>query len=359
MKKEQRITRREFIKKTGAVSGAAFVTASVGPFVHTTMAKGKTLRICSYGGDYQASQRRVFFEPFASQFGVKIIESSGPGISQVKTQVDNKAYKWDVVDLETRDVVRGELQNLLEPVNASIVKVGRLHQKAVRKASVGNIFWSTCLAYNKKALAGKRPAACWADFWNVKKFPGPRALQNKAIFNLEFALLADGVSKDNLYPLDLERAFKNMDKIKNHITFWWQNEAQQAQLLTEAKVSYSSVWNEGFKAAQNRGAPLEMVWEGGCMDLDWWCIPKGNPNKELAMKFIHFALSARRQAKQAEEYIAYGPTNKYAFKYISEAKARQLPSYPDNMKKQFVQDAYYWGARLGDVTERWRIWMTS
>jgi len=355
----KKITRREFMVNTGLATGAALVTASVGPFVHTTMAKGKTLKVCSYGGSYQESQRKAFFQPFADQFGVKIIEASGPDIAKVKAQVDTKSYEWDVVDLETRHIARGELENLLEPIDTKIVNLSGIDKKAVRKAAIGNIFWTTALSYNKKALKGKKPAGSWADFWDVKNFPGPRALQDQAPFNLEFALIADGVPMDKIYPIDVDRAFKKMDEIKEHITVWWKNGAQQIQLLTSAEAYYSSAWNGRVNVAQKKGVPLEIVWEGGCLDLDWWCVPKGNPNSDLAMKFIDFALAAKRQGEQMEKYIAYGPTNLDAFKYISLERAKQLPSYPDNLKKQFAQDADYWGPNLAAITERWKTWIIS
>ncbi|OQY01062.1 MAG: hypothetical protein B6I26_05520 [Desulfobacteraceae bacterium 4572_130] len=121
MVKNKKMKRREFIKTTGIALGAALVSPLVGPFVHTTMAKSKTLRICSYGGSYQESQRKAFFQAFADKFGVKIIESSGADIAKIKAQVDNKSYQWDVVDLETRHIARGELENLLEPLDTNIV----------------------------------------------------------------------------------------------------------------------------------------------------------------------------------------------------------------------------------------------
>ncbi len=359
MKKKKEMTRREFIKTTGAATGAALVTASMGPFVHTTMAKGKTLRVCSYGGSYQESQRKAFFEPFAKKFGVEIIEASGGDIAKVKAQVDNKAYEWDVVDLETRHVARGELENLLEPIDTNVVDLSKIDKKAIRKAGVGNIFWTTSLAYNKESLGGGAAAGSWADFWDVKKFPGPRALQDQAPFNLEFAVLADGVPKDKIYPIDLDRAFKKMDEIQKDITVWWKNGAQQIQLLTSAEATYSSAWNGRVNVAQKKGVPLEIVWEGGCVDLDWWVVPKGTPNKDLAMKFIDFALSAERQGEQMQKYIAYGPTNIDAFNFITEERAKDLPSYPENLKKQFAHDADYWGPNLAPVTERWKTWMIS
>jgi putative spermidine/putrescine transport system substrate-binding protein len=352
------MTRREFIATTGAATGAALVAASVGPFVHTTMAKGGTLKVCSYGGSYQESQRKALIQPFADKFGVKIIEESGPDIAKVKAQVDTKAYAWDVMDLETRHIARGELENLLEPIDTNVVNLDGIDKQAIRKAAIGNIFWTTSLAFNKKALGGKKPCASWA-FWDVKNFPGPRALQDQAAFNLEFALLADGVPKNKIYPIDVPRAFKKMDEIRDHIAVWWKSGAEQIQLLTSAEAHYASAWNGRVNVAQGKGVPLEIVWEGGILDLDWWAIPRGNPNKDLAMKFIDFAIKAERQGEQMQKYIAYGPTNLGAFKYITEERAKELPSYPENLKKQFVQDADYWGPNLAPLTEKWKTWIIS
>ena len=365
MKKQKKVqpqkgfTRREFMKTTGLATGAALVTASVGPFVHTTMAKGGTLRVCSYGGSYQDSQRKALIQPFADKFGVKIIEASGPDIAKVKAQVDNKNYEWDVIDLETRHIARGELENLLEPIDTGIVNLAGIDKNAIRKSAVGNIFWTTSLALNKEALKGNKPAANWKDFWDVKNFPGPRALQDQAPFNLEFALIADGVPMDKIYPIDVDRAFKKMDEIKDHISVWWKNGAQQVQLLTSAEAHYSSAWNGRVNVAQKKGVPLEIVWDGGCLDLDWWCIPKGNPNRELAMKFIDFAIQPERQGEQMQKYIAYGPTNLDAFKFITPERAMELPSYPENLKKQFAHDADYWGPNLAPITEKWKTWLIS
>ena len=77
------------------------------------------------------------------------------------------------------------------------------------------------------------------------------------------------------------------------------------------------------------------------------------------MKFINFALSAKRQGEQMQKWIAYGPTNLNAFKYITPERAKELPSYPDNLKKQFVQNADYWGPKLAPLTEKWKTWIIS
>ena len=60
---------------------------------------------------------------------------------------------------------------------------------------------------------GKAPLT-WPDFWDAKKFPGPRGYYNAPTYSLEFALIADGVPKDKLYPIDVPRALKSLDRVK-------------------------------------------------------------------------------------------------------------------------------------------------
>ena len=60
-----------------------------------------------------------------------------------------------------------------------------------------------------------------------------------------------------------------------------------------------------------------------------------------------------------QKYIAYGPTNLKAFNYITPERAKELPSYPDNLKKQFAHDADYWGPNLAPLTEKWKTWIIS
>src|SRR5678815_1824073 len=65
-------------------------------------------------------------------------------------------------------------------------------------------------------------------------------MQNRPVDNLEFALLADGVAPDRLYPIAVDRAYRKLDQIKQHVAAWWKTGAQWAQrlfaVMTEPKL---------------------------------------------------------------------------------------------------------------------------
>ena len=353
---KKKITRREFIKGTALAAGAA----AVGPHIFVrkaTAASNKKLVICSYGGSYQASQRKAFFEPFQKETGIKIIEATGPDLAKIKAQVTSGNVEWDVLDIESRVMYTAMKENLLEAIDTNIVKLKTITKPAIHKYGIGNIAFTTALTYNTKQMKGAPKS--WADFWNVKKYPGPRSLQDHAAFNLEFALIADGVSKDKLYPLDVDRAFKKMNQLKGNIDSWWTSGAQSVQQMTSGAVIMSSAWNGRVNVAQSKGVPLKIVWDGGAYDWDLWAVPKGSPRKELAMKFIQYALNAKRQALQCGKLIAYGPSNKLAYNFIEKKRQKELPTYPDNLAKQFSFDSNWWQPRLNKLNEKWAAWKIS
>src|SRR5205823_2462578 len=98
---------------------------------------------------------------------------------------------------------------------------------------------------------GTQPKS-WADWWDVKKFPGARSMRDHPVDNLEFALIADGVAMDKLYPLDVDRAFKKLDQIKPHVNVWWSTGQQPAQLLLDKQFWIDDAWwaENGNKAIE-------------------------------------------------------------------------------------------------------------
>ena len=82
---------------------------------------------------------------------------------------------------------------------------------------IGNNMGAFVLTYNTKSFgAGNHPRS-WREFWDVGKFPGTRTLAGMSTGtpNLEFALLADGVPKEKIYPIDIARAFRPLQKYAN------------------------------------------------------------------------------------------------------------------------------------------------
>src|SRR5262249_6935279 len=148
---------------------------------------------------------------------------------------------------------------------------------------------SMVLCYNKKTWPGADHPKTWADFWNVEKFPGRRALRRDATWTVEVAMMAEGVKDASFYPLDIERAFKSLDRIKPHVKAWTKDNSQAQALMEQQEVDLIAVMDgRASETIANSGAPYQIVWNeqistGGGQG---WIVLSGCPNPAGAMKFL-------------------------------------------------------------------------
>lgn len=319
----------------------------------------KTITICSFGGGYQESQREAFFKPASKQIGIVVKEALYNGeYDKIRTMVNSGKVIWDVVDFETSMVIRGAKEGLLEPIDYNMIDKEQFIPEAIHPHGIGSVVWSTVIAYNtEKYPSGTPHPTTWAEFWDVEEFPGPRSLRNSPKGNLEFALLADGVCKEELYPIDIDRAFEVLDRIRPHIKVWWQEGEQPRHLLSSGKVVLASAYNGRIWTGIKNNEHIAIEWGEGVMDMSWWVIPKG-AKKDLAMEFIAFATALGQQALQTK-YIAYGPTNKEAVKLANPLTVAHLPTEPSNMAKQFSINNEWWGEHEAEVMKRWVAWLSE
>jgi len=173
---------------------------------------------------------------------------------------------------------------------------------------------------------------------------------------LEAALIADGVEKDAVYPIDIERAYNSLSKIKGDVVKWWEAGAQPAQALTDNEAVMVHAWNGRIAAIQAEGAPAGITWNEGMLATDVWAIPKGAKNAENAQKFTAFITMAIPQARLSM-LIPYGFVNEKAAEYIPAERLAQLPTAPQYKDQMFERNAEWWVENRDAVLERWNEWI--
>ncbi|MEO9337437.1 ABC transporter substrate-binding protein [Mesorhizobium sp. SB112] len=338
------------LKLSTAILSASIVTLSAG------LASAEQITFVSQGGAYQEAQTKAILDPVAELLGITINQDSSPDAWPViKTQTETGKPVWDVIDTPAKDCIRGGEQGMIEPLDFSkLPNVTNMPAEYKSPYSVAYEFYSSVLAYNTDKF-GENPPQSWADFWDVKKFPGTRALRNHPLATLEAALLADGVTPDKMYPLDVDRAFKKLEEIKPHVTVWWTSGAQSAQLLADGEVDMEMAWNGRVTAVAKEGLPIGYTFNEGFLQYTSLCILKGAPNLETAVKFINAAMAPDIQAN-FPAYIDYGPGNPEAYKTgkISPERAAEMPSSPENAAKQLLVSDEWWSSPAGEEAQkRW------
>lgn len=340
---------------SGVLLGALSATAQ--------HAEARDLTIVAFGGAGQAAERQIYFEPFSKKTGIPVVEESwdgGYGVLQAKMKAGDPS--WDVVHVEAEELALGCADGIFEKMDWSvIINRDELLPDSVTDCGVGNTYWSMAIAYDGDAL--KEGPKNWADFWDTKKFPGKRGLRKSAKYNLEFALLADGVKPDELYkvlstPQGVDRAFKKLDELKPSIV-WWESGAQPIQLIASKEVVFSAAYN-GRVAALNKaeGKNFQVVWPESMYAVDYWVILKGAANKDNAMKFIAFASKAENQAKMPE-LLAYGVPNTKASSTIPPDVMAKLPTFPANLEKALPLDIDFWVDNSEALNEKFTAWVNQ
>ncbi|HEX2526279.1 MAG TPA: ABC transporter substrate-binding protein [Geminicoccus sp.] len=321
-----------------------------------TTALADEITVASGGGIYQDAQRAAFFDPTAKKLGITIKEATTNGIPEIRVQVQSKSVIWDIANTAAEECAIGSKEGLFEPLDTSVVDTSGIDPKLVGPDWVANLYYSTVMAWNTDAIGqdGNLPKS-WADFFDTEKFPGDRGIYDHPRGNLEAALLADGVPPDQLYPLDVERAFKKLEELKPDITVWWSSGAQSAQLIKDGEVDLIQIWNGRIAAAMKDGAKADYSFDQGILMADCFVVPKGAPNKDLAMKALGMFIAPEQQAL-LPLHIAYGPINQKAFDQpvlTDELKAK-INSSPENAAKQIVLDVAWWGENGAAMMERWQ-----
>jgi putative spermidine/putrescine transport system substrate-binding protein len=303
----------------------------------------QTITVVSFGGSYQEGQSKALFQPAAKALGITLKEETYTSIADLRLKVRANAVTWDVVASGSGSAARAGAEGILEKLDYKVIDTKDFLPNLAGEYCVGGDVFSTVLAWNTKTYGQNGPQS-WADFWDVKKFPGKRSYRKGVAGALEPALMADGVPANKVYevlsqPGGIDRAIKKIKELKPHISVWWASGAQHAQLMKDGEVDMITGWNGRFDVVAKDGAQVAYTFNQALLDYDCFAVPKGAPNRDIAMKFLAEISKPQYQA-EFTKYITYGPTNRKAYDLgtIDAAYAKRLPSHPDNAARQLTID---------------------
>ncbi|QBF26915.1 ABC transporter substrate-binding protein [Pseudomonas tructae] len=315
--------------------------------------------VVAYGGAGQKAQDAAIFKPFSAQDGSKMIQSEYNGeMARIKVMVDTGNVDWDLVQIEGPDLMRGCDEGMYERLDwAQLGRAEQLIPDAAQACGSAVLVWSVAIAYDRNKLA--QAPTSWADFWDVKKIPGKRGLRKRAVYNLEFALMADGVKVEDVYkvlatPEGVDRAFNKLSELKPYIQ-WWEAGAQPAQWLSAGDVVMTSTYSGRVAVAAQEGSPLALVWPGSLYGMDYWAIIKGSRHVDQAKRLIAFANQPDTQVRYVEQ-IPYGPTNTQAAAALDPKLASWVPTSKQNLEGALSMNVEFWVDHGDELEERFNAW---
>lgn len=347
-------SRRRFLKTGGASVLTPFISA---PLIVTPRKARATqnLVLVSWGGRYRAAVESALTIPFEKEFGIHVIIVDTPDLAKVKAQMLTKNVQWDVFDCTGQMAMTGSRHGYWEPVGS--IQLDRSDfLSPVRGDAVpfygyaGGICWRS-----DKFPDGKHPAT-FQDFLNVQAFPGQRGLKNQASETLEIALLGDGVPPDKVYPLDIDRAFRVLDKVKPSVGKWIDQTPQTVALVLSGQLDFSYTYSSRVRAAQDSKQPVDFSFAQTLIGLEYLTILKNAPNKENAIKFVEFSMSPDRQGALMN-LLGYIPARLKARDLLSADTKKWLPASKNS--NNLIIDSSYWASHFDELTARFKEWALS
>jgi putative spermidine/putrescine transport system substrate-binding protein len=261
-------------------------------------------------------------------------------------------------------------RGLLEPMDYSKMRPtlkDELLPGMTAKYGVGQAVFGLGIVYNTNKFSKENHPKNWKEFWDANKFPGPRTLPDASndITAMEAALLADGVPHDKLYPLDVDRAFRSLDKIRPHVVKFFAKSAEGQQILTDQVATLGGMTFGRIIALRDDDpkTPLDMEISEAMVKPFFFVIPKGAKNADNAYKMIDYYMKAENLGRFTNAYPAYGPANPKAIDFVDEKKRASIITNPANAPSIIVLRDDWWieedasgKTNTEKVLERWVAW---
>jgi putative spermidine/putrescine transport system substrate-binding protein len=333
-------------------------------------AEQEPLRVATWGGAYERVQREVLFDPFEAETGIPVETVAYNGGKEIL----DRAPPPDLVDMAMSDSLAacddGRLQSIanldLPPGSDGTPARRDFIGGARHDCAVTHTVYATVIAYDSRAFSGQRPTRV-ADLFDLETFPGKRALRKTPADNLEWALLASGVPRQELYallstPRGLDLAFRRLARIRDHV-IWWEAGEEPVRLLESGRVVMASGYNgRFFNAALDPDSSIEIIWDGQIQEYQTWVVPAGAERPEAARDFIRFATRTGPLTALAER-LAYGPA-----RHSAEDQVRRhpeagvdmrphIPTHPYNSANAVAKDIDWYAHTIDRIRQRFREWL--
>jgi putative spermidine/putrescine transport system substrate-binding protein len=337
---ERGTTRRDVLKRAGALASVAAVPSvlaacgddeeqatTAGRTIEGIPVKSKLVVVADFGGTTREARKRVYFDPFTQETGIGVIT---PDWDPAKYELMAKRGRsqWDGADTPPLYAVKlaneRSLQRFPDKVTRSPVVF-----ESLRDVDTGGYTISINQGFLKGKFGNRRPES-WADFWDVKKFPGKRAM-SVGFYMIEPALLADGVKPEELYPLDFDRALAKLDEIRRH-TLFYKTLAEGQLYLQAGTVSLAQLTNGRLYGLKAQGVDVEVVWNQALFQgSNGATVPNGAPHSDAMFALAQFMMDPKRQA-QFSEATGYGPVNPKALELMDDQLLAQMPNSEEHLK---------------------------
>ena len=358
--RERAMSRRQFLQRTATAAVAA--PAAIGAASRSAHAQAKTLSVSGYGGIIQEYQTRLFAQPFEAKTGIKV--NLGPGASLALAKLQNSsgtAAQWDIVGLSGSEYLEAIAQNLIVPYDYGIIDPTNIAPEYKQSHGVKFSLFLFVMAWDKRQIPDDKAPQTPAEFWDTERYKGKRSLYANVTdgSTLEMALLADGVPLKELYPLDVDRALRSLERLGRGNIIWHNTNAEPIQQLTSGAVPLANCFNGRVIGANRAGGQLGFTPAYSGVSGNPYCVMASSANKKEAFEYLNYMLNTPKADAEYMQLTNYAVPNTEALKLVPPEIVEILPTSPKLKDKVFLKNDAWWAANLAKTTARFKEWQLA
>ncbi|WP_027548066.1 ABC transporter substrate-binding protein [Bradyrhizobium sp. WSM2254] len=365
-------SRRSLLGSAAMCLSVPFVVKATKVWADDKIAGSGEVVVYSYGGSFTEGVRRYVYEPFTKATGIRVVDVVADFAEpQIRAMHQAGRVDWDIGYLVPQSYPAMHEAGMFVPIDYSLwdqeslegtPQHARLEDAVVIHQTAG------VLAYDERAFPKGGPQN-WVDFWDHKKFLGPRGLEAPlGKHTIPHALLSTGIAHKDVWPLTddkIDRAFEKLNEIKPRVVKWWTAGGEPPQLLVNGEYAMTSAFDGRLTAAIRGGAPIKCSWDGAWLTRSYAVILKGGPNPANAQKFFAFLNRAEIAAGWTQGTGYPGP-NTNQLKHLPAGLIPLLSINPENAAKTIPEDTDWLVQKRPDgktnaehIQERWLAWRAA
>jgi putative spermidine/putrescine transport system substrate-binding protein len=309
--------------------------------------------LANWGGIGNDAQRRHYGGPFEARhagwrFGT---DTSGPSAGRIRSMVESGRVVWDIAESNAATAMELGPMGLLTRVDYSIVDRAKAPVPGFAlEYGVASYSFSSVLAWDSHRFPDGPKS--WADFWDLRRFPGTRMLRRAPHATLEAAAMAAGAAPNAVFPLDTRAALAKVREIRRN-TVYWSSGSESENLLRTGEAVMGQLWHTRAKVLeQETRGRIKWTFAGAVLQPGTYVVLRNAPSGEMAQRLLASMQDPDGQLGLFEA-LGNGPVNPEAIARVPEDQRRFDPMAAENLPLQCVYDGTWWAANQARVTQEY------
>lgn len=314
------------------------------------------------GGEQSKILQEVGLDSFTDFTGVPVRQDFHPDMTQFWAGEQADRVPWSLLQFDgPSSAVKSLEDDMLQPLDESVVPTDMVDGEDYdKKYLVPAGRYGTVLTWNttKYPATGAHPETM-ADFYDTEKFPGKRCLYKapQAGATLESAVQAGGVAPEDVYPIDLDLAFEQLDSIRDD-TVWFTSGGDSIRFLVNGECDMAITWTaQIYLAVHTNDAPLAVSWNGGVYANQFMAIPKSAPNPEAANALIAYLIRDRDVTRDLA--IGTGVAMPLVPALDLPENAKSFLVSPENIENAVAEDGEYFASNIDMLNTAFNEWLSK